>query len=625
MNASQFHADKFAVVLHASNNGAGNSFITGPLTLPSGVTLVIDTGVTMYATRDVMAYMPGLPYKNGTLAAGLPTAPTVAQPSVGKYCANVATPSNVANASSSSNMSSGSSSNCAALISGEYLVNSAVMGGGNIDSRGASEIVSTDALYPLMRADLTCTNTYYSYNLGQQATNGTPCDDGGTTVDLTSDARHMSWWDLAWLGNMVENGETGVGSQSVFKMMVFSYVKNLTVAGVTMNNSANYHLVPQGVDGLTVWGAKIQTPSLSATANPAGNGNPNYLGMLPTITTAKNTDGIDPASMSKPGLNKLMIGSGKNNYSTAGSVTFDGYMKNTVIAYNYLSEGDDNVSPKGSNNPLTSFTSFKDSNNNPIYGTFDGVSTAATGYGIDGDRNKATDRKYGFVIAHNHIYYGHGVSIGSETNSNVRNMHVYDNSFDGGETALRIKSDWARGGQVNNIDYHDICIRNAGTAILDTPYYSTKALPSAGAANGGASGSVAPLYPNFTAITMTDIKIMGSTALTLQGFQANNGYTWADGTTNPQFPLGLTLNNVLADSPNTIATTSSDANIVANNTNLPIFQSTANRVNITGTTTNAVPSTYTVDCSNAFVDFPGIGTSSPSGQTWPGQTAAAAQ
>jgi polygalacturonase len=33
------------------------------------------------------------------------------------------------------------------------------------------------------------------------------------------------------------------------------------------------------------------------------------------------------------------------------------------------------------------------------------------------------------VIAHNHIYWGHGISIGSETNAGVTNVEVYDNSF----------------------------------------------------------------------------------------------------------------------------------------------------------------------------------------------------
>ncbi|MFL9911206.1 glycoside hydrolase family 28 protein [Paraburkholderia sp. RL17-337-BIB-A] len=547
--APQYRAQQFAVRLVVSSTGAGNAFITGPLTLPSGVTLWIDTGVTVYATRDVMAYAPN---------------------AAGPYCANTAVSSTKA----------GSSSNCLPLIGGSYLVNSAVVGGGNIDGRAASEIVSSNPLYPLMRVDLTCTNTYAAYAKGQQAGNNTPCDNGGTFVDTSASSRHMTWWDLAWLGNMIENGTTGVGSQSNFRMMVFNYAKNLTLFGITLNNSASFHVVPSGVDGLTVWNVKVQTPSLSASANPAGNGNPNYLGMLPTVDTAKNTDAFDPSSSSKPVVQALAIGSTKT--STAGKIAFDGYLKNAVFAYNYISTGDDDISPKGSNNPSPSGSGL---------------------FGIDGNRNVATDRQYGFVIAHNHIYAGHGISIGSETNAGVTNIQVYDNSFDGSEQALRIKSDWARGGIVTNINYNDICIRNSGQALLFTPYYSTKALPN----------PTSPLYPDFYNISLSNVHIIGGTTAILEGFQANTG-----GIAHAALPLGMTFTNVLADSPSNVAVTTSDANLTLNNVNLPIFPSTANRVVLTGSASQLLSTANAVDCSSAYVDFPGIGDSSPTGQTWAG-------
>jgi polygalacturonase len=545
----RYRASQFAVRLVVSNSGPGNAFITGPLTLPSGVTLWIDTGVTVYATRDVMAYAP-----NAT----------------GPYCANTAVSATKA----------GSSGNCLPLIGGSYLVNSAVVGGGSIDSRAYAEIVSSNPLYPLMRVDLSCTNTYVSYAAGQQAATGTPCDNGSTFVDTAASARHMTWWDLAWLGNMIENGTTGVGSQSNFRMMVFNYAKNLTLYGITLNNSANFHVVPSGVDGLTVWDVKVQTPSLAASANPAGNGNPNYLGMLPSVDTAKNTDAFDPGSASKPLVQALTTGS--TTTSAAGKIAFDGYLKNAVFAYNYLSTGDDDISPKGSNNP----------------------SPAGSGlFGIDGNRNVATDRQYGFVVAHNHIYAGHGVSIGSETNAGVTNIQVYDNSFDGTEAALRIKSDWARGGVVTNINYNNICIRNSDQALLFTAFYSTKAL----------ANPTSPLYPDFHNISMSNVHIIGGTAVTLQGFQANTG-----GIPHAALPLGMTLTNVLADSPDNVSVSTSDANLTLANVNLPIFASAANNVVLNGTASRSLSTEKAVDCSAAYVDFPGIGVSSPAGQTWPG-------
>ena len=54
----QYRAASSRCAWWSTRSGPGNGFITGPLTLPSGVTLWIDKGVTLYATRDVMAYSP---------------------------------------------------------------------------------------------------------------------------------------------------------------------------------------------------------------------------------------------------------------------------------------------------------------------------------------------------------------------------------------------------------------------------------------------------------------------------------------------------------------------------------------------------------------------------------------
>ena len=543
-----YKASKFAVRLVVSNTGPGNGFISGPLVLPSGVTLWIDKGATLYATRDVMAYAPNV---------------------AGTYCANTAVSATKA----------GSSSNCLALITGTNLVNSAVMGDGAIDSRGYAEIVTSNALYPLMKVDLTCSNTYVSYAAGKLAADGTACDNGGTVVDSKSSSHNMTWWDLAYLGNLVQNGTTGAGSQSNFRMMVFNYAKNLTLYRISLNNSANFHVVPSGVDGLTIWGVKVQTPSLAAFANPAGNGNPLYTGATFTEDNVKNTDAFDPGSASKLTSDTLFTGS--TTRSTA-KISFDGYLKNFVFAYNYVSTGDDDIALKGSANP----------------------SPAGSGlFGIDGKRDVRADRKNGIVIAHNHIYWGHGISIGSETNAGVTNVEVYDNAFTDSEEGLRIKSDYARGGEVSNIHYNNICIENATNALLFTPYYSTKALPAAG-----------PLFPNFHDITLANVRIMGNSGVKLQGFQANTG-----GFNNPQFPLVMSLTNVVADTPSGIAVTSSDAHLTIKGVNLPLTATADNRNTLAGTPTLAVDSTKVLDCSRAFVDFPAIGSSNLFGSSWAAQ------
>ncbi|CAH0317680.1 Polygalacturonase [Massilia sp. Bi118] len=539
-----YKASKFAVRLVVNPKG-GDGFISGPLTLPSGVTLWIDKGVTLYATRDAKAY--------------------VADAASNKFCANTATSSSKA----------GSSSNCLPLIGGDNLVNSAVMGDGAIDSRGYAEIVTTDKLYPLMKVDMTCSNTYTAWKSGTQAADGTPCDDGGTIVNLKSSARNMTWWDLAYLGNMVQNGTTGFGSQSNFRMMVFNYAKNLTLYRVTLNNSANFHVVPSGVDGLTVWGVKVQTPSLAAFANPAGNGNPLYTGEVFNEDNVKNTDAFDPGSSSKATSSALTTGSSTRS---AAKMSFDGYLKNFVFAYNYVSTGDDDMAFKGSQNPSPSGSGLP---------------------GIDGNRDVRSDRKHGMVVAHNHIYYGHGISVGSETNAGVTNIEVYDNAFWDSEEGLRIKSDYARGGEVSNVHYKNICIKNGLNALLFTPYYSTKAIKDD------------PLFPNFHDITMENVRIQGKTAVKLQGFQANTG-----GFGNPQYPLVMNMTNVVADSPDEITLTTSDANLTVKGVNLPLIATADNRNVINGVPTKAVDPSKVVDCSKAYVDFPAIGASNYFGSTW---------
>lgn len=570
-----YRASRFAVRLVKSTTGPGNAFISGPLTLPSGVTLWIDEGVTLFATRDVIPFLTG---------------------STGKYCANTY-----------SGATSGASANCRALINGTNTVNSAVVGDGAIDSRGYAEIVSSVALYPLMRVDQTCTNTYAAYAASGgpvQANDGDPCDNGGTVVQKASTKRNMTWWDLAYLANMVQNGRTGSASQSNFRMMVFNYAKNLTLYRITLNNSANFHVVPSGVDGLTVWGVKLQTPSQAAYANPAGNGNPLYTGEKFTKDNVKNTDAFDPGSASKsaPALASKRedngkgvavvtgydLASGKNISSPTTLVNFDGYLKNVVFAYNFVSTGDDDIVLKGSNNPSPQ------------------VGGAYTAPGIDGDQDVRGDRRHGIMIAHNHIYWGHGISIGSETNSGVRNVHVYDNSFNESEEGLRIKSDWARGGEVMNVFYDHICIKDAENALLYTTYYSAKAIkPSDGV-----------LVPNFHDIHMKDVRIMGSSNVILVG--------WADIPADPTatppvpeyeaHPLAMWMTDVVADSPDKITLESTDAELTLDGVNLPILPSAANRVWVHGAATKAVDPAQVVDCSRAFVDFPS--STSPDGTGW---------
>ena len=67
------------------------------------------------------------------------------------------------------------------------------------------------------------------------------------------------------------------------------------------------------------------------------------------------------------------------------------------------------------------------------------------------------------------------MSIGSETDGGVRNVLVENLSMDGATSGLRIKSDVSRGGEVRNVRYRDVCLRNVRSPIELTTRYDRKA------------------------------------------------------------------------------------------------------------------------------------------------------
>lgn len=86
-------------------------------------------------------------------------------------------------------------------------------------------------------------------------------------------------------------------------------------------------------------------------------------------------------------------------------------------------------------------------------------------------------------ILNNHLYAGHGMSIGSETQGSIRDVRVKNMTLDGTTSGLRIKSDISHGGQVTHIHYQNICLRgNRRPVDIDTRY------------NANASGIHMPVY-----------------------------------------------------------------------------------------------------------------------------------
>ncbi len=104
--------------------------------------------------------------------------------------------------------------------------------------------------------------------------------------------------------------------------------------------------------------------------------------------------------------------------------------QDVTIAHSFIRAGDDNIAIKGGSAP-TRYVSIIDS----------------------------------------HLYWGHGLSIGSETESGVSNVLVQNVTIDGATSGLRIKSDISRGGLVTGIQYENVCLRgNLRPIDFDTRY-----------------------------------------------------------------------------------------------------------------------------------------------------------
>jgi len=166
-----------------------------------------------------------------------------------------------------------------------------------------------------------------------------------------------------------------------------------------------------------------------------------------------------------------------------------GSSKNITITQSYIRDGDDNIAIKGGSGPVTNMS-----------------------------------------VVHNHFYYGHGMSIGSETQAGVSQVRVTDLSLDGTDAGIRIKSQEAYGGLVQDVVYDDVCIRDSKSPILLDTNYSAN--PKAGKG----------LIPVYQGIVLRNVRISGGGKIVLNGFDATHrigiqfdGVEVMDGVTSYKF------------------------------------------------------------------------------------------
>jgi polygalacturonase len=227
--------------------------------------------------------------------------------------------------------------------------------------------------------------------------------------------------------------------------------------------------------------------------------------------------------------------------------------------------------------------------------------TIRDSYVSDGDDHIAIKAGLGHVsnvtITHNHFYSGHGISVGSETNAGANNILVTENVIDQNGCAgcsssndIRIKSDVSRGGEVKDVLYRDLCIRNASTQpheFVFNPFYDPDA-----------SGS---LIPYFHDIHLQNVHMVDAgNSSTFQGFDATRPLTMSmdnvvwDAYNSSDFTSAQTSNAQFTLGPGKVNFASDLTTKAASDTNVTVINNIPNP---------NLPATY--DCTGRFVYLAG--------------------
>ncbi len=220
-------------------------------------------------------------------------------------------------------------------------------------------------------------------------------------------------------------------------------------------------------DGIIAWNIKILAPSLVYTV-------PGY------ACPPGSTPNVNPsATCFTPDTIKNTDG-----FDPANAM-------HVLLAYSWISDGDDDVAIKA------------------------------------GGKILSADQTY----AHNHFYYGHGMSLGSETNGGAEHFVIDDLVMDGKDSpegnGIRLKSDASRGGPVRDFLFEHVCMRNEAHPLVFDTHYSDK---------------TGELYPDFKGIVVRDLHYFaggkyGTGVSTFRGYEE----------TSAHLPLEVTLDTVVWD------------------------------------------------------------------------------
>jgi len=106
-------------------------------------------------------------------------------------------------------------------------------------------------------------------------------------------------------------------------------------------------------------------------------------------------------------------------------------------------------------------------------------------------------------VLDNHFYSGHGMSIGSETNTGDSYLLVDGLTEDHTTSGIRIKSNVTRGGLVHDMVYRNICMRDVQVPIAISPYYNNGTTDQF--FDPGFKGDRIPDYKNIKIENVTDL------------------------------------------------------------------------------------------------------------------------
>ena len=162
-----------------------------------------------------------------------------------------------------------------------------VCGSNDLSGKGCRPFISAD-------------NTEGSGIMGEGVIDG----QGGHRID----GKPESWWQIA------RRAQKEGTRQNVPRLIEINRSRDFTLHGITLRNSANFHVVLDRVDGFTAWGVKIDSPA-----------------------DARNTDGIDPVSSRNITIAHSFIRTGDDNVAIkAGS---HGAAENISIRHNHFYNG----------------------------------------------------------------------------------------------------------------------------------------------------------------------------------------------------------------------------------------------------------------------------------------------